>query len=844
MRNAHAVRLCLVLCLLAAAGTFAGCKRTPVPQFTADQVQGVAPLTVQFTDQSTIEKANKLVKWEWDFGDGGSSTDQNPSHTYTAAGTYTVKLVVTHDNGRAAEMVKPDYITVSDIAAGKTLLMGYATLPGGGALPLATVKVGTLTQTTDSTGHYAFEDLDPSAGMVVSFSKAGHTANAVVVNGIADGITTANATLKPLADPVALDAAAGGTVTDGLSNTVIFGENAFVTKSGRKSVAGTVDVSITPLDVTDADDLSAFPGNFLAVGAKKDGETVQLETFALADYTVTQDGEELDLAPGSSATIELALPDNTPLASGESVPLWSFDESTGLWVQEGSGQVVASARKAGTLVYQATITHLSWWNCDAPLSEKNCVTGTVVDVTGAPVAGAPVEAAGVSYNGSTYGTTGPDGRFCVDVKRGSTVTVRVYLPGGRTVVREVTVTVPDAAASCATGGCTDVGALQLSFDSCISGSVLGEDGAPLANVQVRASTGNTAETDANGDYCMPAPANISVSVYVLGRPPVVVTTPPAASCAAGGCAEADIVVDYPEDGDLVGVITADVVNRTVATPAKATVPMLTGSASFFAWNAGMDQTGPVTSDSCQVNTYTMRDGEWQMEGMEDLFGNVGALDPGTPGEMAANSLATPMLRLSDEMVGEPGQEGMPDMTPFFFGVFNSENDLPGAAGDTAAFSWPGGMDIGPFTASVQTPSQIALLTPVPQDMYPEYPGLLFSVDINPAQDLPVQWDASAPADGVLLVLTSGASNETDGSYTSGSVVCTLVDDGSHIVPASLLAQLPVNPYQGISLSIVRMNRAQTQVPLTRGGDGWVGLRGESSFFAAGKLKEPEDIPAK
>ncbi|HRZ81518.1 MAG TPA: hypothetical protein P5069_03610, partial [Candidatus Hydrogenedentes bacterium] len=107
-------------------------------------------------------------------------------------------------------------------------------------------------------------------------------------------------------------------------------------------------------------------------------------------------------------------------------------------------------------------------------------------------------------------------------------------------------------------------------------------------------------------------------------------------------------------------------------------------------------------------------------------------------------------------------------------------------------------------------------------------------DINPAQDLPVQWDATTPGDGIYLTLSSGLWNETDQSYTAGSVSCTLVDDGSHVVPASLLSQLPVNPQQGIGLTIVRMNRTQAQVPLTRGGNGWVILRGESTYFASGK----------
>lgn len=51
--------------------------------------------TISFTDNST----DIPQSWAWDFGDGNSSTQQNPTHTYTSSGTYTIKLVVTNTMG-------------------------------------------------------------------------------------------------------------------------------------------------------------------------------------------------------------------------------------------------------------------------------------------------------------------------------------------------------------------------------------------------------------------------------------------------------------------------------------------------------------------------------------------------------------------------------------------------------------------------------------------------------------------------------------------------------------------------------------------------------------------------
>ncbi|KAF5063406.1 PKD domain protein [anaerobic digester metagenome] len=84
---------------------------TPSPtvsaHFTANETGGPAPLEVQFSDAST----GSPVHWWWQFGDGASSTEKDPVHTYTIAGTYTVNLTVWSGNGSATAS-RPGYVTV------------------------------------------------------------------------------------------------------------------------------------------------------------------------------------------------------------------------------------------------------------------------------------------------------------------------------------------------------------------------------------------------------------------------------------------------------------------------------------------------------------------------------------------------------------------------------------------------------------------------------------------------------------------------------------------------------------------------------------------------------------
>lgn len=92
-------------------GTFAPLAEPLSVNFTANRTCGVAPFSVQFNDTSTGQPTG----WSWSFGDGATSTGQNPVHTYTAAGNYTVALTI---NGGEETCTRPAYVRVTPVLFG------------------------------------------------------------------------------------------------------------------------------------------------------------------------------------------------------------------------------------------------------------------------------------------------------------------------------------------------------------------------------------------------------------------------------------------------------------------------------------------------------------------------------------------------------------------------------------------------------------------------------------------------------------------------------------------------------------------------------------------------------
>jgi PKD repeat protein len=111
----------------------------PVAAFSAAPTSGIAPLTVQFTDAST----NDPTAWSWNFGDGGTSDQQHPSHTYNEPGTYTVSLTATNAGGSDTK-TKTGHITVT--APVLPPVAAFSAAPTTGTAPL------TVQFTDESTG--------------------------------------------------------------------------------------------------------------------------------------------------------------------------------------------------------------------------------------------------------------------------------------------------------------------------------------------------------------------------------------------------------------------------------------------------------------------------------------------------------------------------------------------------------------------------------------------------------------------------------------------------------------------------------------------------------------------
>ncbi|MEM4973480.1 MAG: alpha-amylase family glycosyl hydrolase [Candidatus Hadarchaeales archaeon] len=243
-------------------------NQPPVAMFTFTPESPTTTEEVQFTDSSR-DPDGRIVSWNWDFGDGTTSSEQNPTHLFPAEGQYTVTLTVTDDRGATQSYS----LTISVSSAGGPAGIGTsltlvpstlslvpgqslqlsATLKEEGGSPLASkslrwsTTVGTLSQRatlTDANGQasvvYTAPGVSADTQVVITVSFDGEGSYRPCTKSILGTIrvlrqpTSVRVDLKEIPEKVPPDFVVKGRVEDNLGNPVV-GAEVRVFVNGREA---------------------------------------------------------------------------------------------------------------------------------------------------------------------------------------------------------------------------------------------------------------------------------------------------------------------------------------------------------------------------------------------------------------------------------------------------------------------------------------------------------------------------------------------------------------------------------------------------------------------------------
>ena len=140
------------------------------------------------------------------------------------------------------------------------------------------------------------------------------------------------------------------------------------------SYTGKVKSDMVYLDPNNERFSEMMPGGDLAA-VRSDNSSAQLVSYGMTDLNMyAENGDKLQLKDGSKAKLTFPIPAGMGENPPASIPLWSFNEKTGLWEEEGSAALQGN-------VYVGEVAHFSWVNLDYP-EDQGTVYGYVKDDTG------------------------------------------------------------------------------------------------------------------------------------------------------------------------------------------------------------------------------------------------------------------------------------------------------------------------------------------------------------------------------------------------------------------------------------------------------------------------------
>jgi len=149
-------------------GSGSGSGTLLTADFSGTPLSGNKPLNVAFTDKNS----GNPTTWKWDFGDGNTSTEKSPKHTYYNTGKYNVALTVTDSTGATDTETKTSYINVTGTPVPSPVvpIAGFSGTPSSGTAPLS-VTFKDESKNTPTKWSWDFGDSTP----VATIQNATHT---------------------------------------------------------------------------------------------------------------------------------------------------------------------------------------------------------------------------------------------------------------------------------------------------------------------------------------------------------------------------------------------------------------------------------------------------------------------------------------------------------------------------------------------------------------------------------------------------------------------------------------------------------------------------------------------
>lgn len=219
----------------------------------------------------------------------------------------------------------------------------------------------------DSDGEFTL-DLPAQESLSLLVSAPSYANQVVAIYSPSEnGIMQVRTTLIKRGELITIRDTGVNTYTGGVGTAVTFDKADFVNSNGG-AIVGDIELTITPVDVSKPATIAAFPGSYSGVG-EDNAEPSEIISLGTVEYHFTQDGNPINLAPGKTAEVLLPIyigkyQNGENIDIGDRIPLWSLNEETGMWKQEGTGEVVASDDSTTGLAMRAIVSHFSWWNVD------------------------------------------------------------------------------------------------------------------------------------------------------------------------------------------------------------------------------------------------------------------------------------------------------------------------------------------------------------------------------------------------------------------------------------------------------------------------------------------------